>query len=124
MSYPPPFPDPMPGSYGQTPPDQSIYPPPPQQPGSTPIQQPPPYGAPSQPIYPPYQTGSMPPQTPPYGVPQQPAYMPVYMTPAYVQPMMVVPALPNNGLAVTSMILGISSFVLVWLYGIGLLTAI
>jgi hypothetical protein len=143
MSYPPPFQDPVPGSSGQTPPDQSSYPPPPYQPGSMPIQQPPPYGVPSQPAYPPYQTGSVPPQQPPsygapppdypqpppYGVPVQPGYPPAYpqsgyIMPGYVQPMMVAVAPPNNPLALTSMILGIVGIVLIWLYGIGLLAAI
>jgi hypothetical protein len=47
----------------------------------------------------------------------------MYMAPGY-PPVMVAVAPPNNGLAVTSMILGIVGIVLIWLYGIGLLAAI
>jgi hypothetical protein len=136
MSYTPPFQDPPPGSYGQAPPDQPVFPPLPNQPGSTPIQQPPPaYGVPPQPGYPPYQAGSAPAQQtpsygvppnfppaaqpPPYGVPLQPGYAP----PGY-PPMMVAASPPNNPLALTSMILGIVGIVLAFFYGIGAIPAI
>ena len=98
-----------------------------EQPSYTPPSQP--YAPPSQPAY-----GQAPYSQPAYGQPMsQPAYgqpstynQPQYAQPVYGQPpvLVAVATLPNNGMAVASMVLGIIAFLADFAFGIGIIAGI